>query len=139
MPEKKDSASITATTEAVQGKTYANCPDLEQWTSKELNDRKMEITNRHFQLQPLIMKADRKIYLTSQELNASTNEGDGEAAAKLVFVLSEARRELAALNTEKIKLAAEKQLLEKECRFREDRLHDSPKVYLADGKMTRVM
>jgi hypothetical protein len=132
--EAADSVAV----QAVQGKTLKTHPDLDSWSSKELNDRKMEITNRHFQLQPLIMKADRKIYLTNQELNASTNEGDSEAAAKLVFVLSEARRELATLNTEKRKLAAEKQLLEREYKFRQDRLHDSPKIFLADGKMTRV-
>lgn len=135
MAEKQDTAKITATTE---GKTYATCQNLEEWSTKELNDRKMEITNRHFQLQPMIMNADRKIYLTSQELNAMIAEGDGEGAAKLVFILGEARRELATLNTEKRRLAAEKQLLEKEYRFREDRLLDSPK-FLADGNMTRVM
>lgn len=142
----KEATAVLKTTEAAdsvavqvaQGKTYATCQNLEEWTAKELNDRKMQITNRHFQLQPLIMKVDRKIYLTNQELNAMTAEGDGEGAAKLVFVLSEARRELAALNTEKRKLAAEKQLLEREYTFRADRLHDSPKVYIADKNMTRI-
>ena len=132
-------AQDTAKTATTEGKTLKTHPDLNQWSSKEINARKMEIMERFFRLQTLIMDADRKIYLTSQELNASTNEGDSEAAAKLVFILGEAKRELATLNTEKRKLAAEKQLLEKEYRYREDRLHDSPKVYLADGKNTRVM
>jgi len=121
-----------------QGKTLKTHPDLSEWLSMEINKRISAITESGFRFQTQIMKADREVYLTQQELNLSTEEGDAEQAARAVFTLAEKKKKLAELKTQLKKETAEKLILEKEYREREDRLHNAERVQVFEAKRGAV-
>lgn len=131
---KTGEAADSVAVKAEQGKTLATCPDISQWSSMEINKRISAITESGFRFQTQIMKADREVYLTQQELNLSTEEGDAEQAARAVFTLAEKKKKLAELKTQLKKETAEKQTLEKEHREREDRLHGAGRVQVFEAR-----
>lgn len=136
MPEKKDDVKIQIQTE---GKTLANCPDLEKWSLQEVSKRITALVEEGFSFQSKQLKAERELSKAVENLNKEINSENSEDAARAVFTVSEKKKAISEIKTAWKKNTAERITLERHSRAVNDRRYDTgPETILADGSMRRI-